>query len=66
MRLYRARNTLNIGQTIDMLIFKGQLFFVDSYLDLPNNPKNQQETISDWEELELKNNYGTIQIVKKI
>lgn len=66
MRFYRARDLLNVtpGQATPEMIYKGQLFFVDSPLDLPayNNDKQVNQY---WEELELHNNYGRITLRSK-
>ena len=66
MRLFRPKKTMNIGITTDLVIFKGQLFFVDTYLDLPANFSTPEVLKENWEELELHNNYGTVKLVQKI
>lgn len=51
-------------KSTEPLVFKGQLFFVDNYTDLPCY-NGEKEVDQNWDELKLYNNYGTIQLVGK-
>jgi len=65
MNFFRAKTNLNAGQTVDMPVFKGQLFYVDSSSELPSNNKTAEELKDNWEELVLHNNYGQIRLVPR-
>jgi len=65
MNFFRAKTNLNVGQTIDMPVFKGQLFYVDSSSELPGNNKTAEDLKDNWEELVLHNNYGQIRLVPR-
>lgn len=67
MRIYRAKSTLSgpaVNENPGNFIYKGQLFFVDNYTDLPCY-NGEKEVDQNWDELKLYNNYGTIQLVGK-
>lgn len=64
MRIYRANKDIQITSIDNKpLIYKGQMFFVDSVAELPHY--NEKAGDADWEELGLYNNYGTIQLTNQ-
>lgn len=64
MRIYRSKKDIQ-KLTIDNkpLIYKGQMFFVDSVVDLPHY--DEKTVVEEFEELGLWNNYGTIVLTNK-
>lgn len=64
MRIYRANKDIKqVSIDEKPLIYKGQMFFVDSVADLPNYDEKFGDV--DWQELGLSNNYGTIQLTSQ-
>lgn len=59
MRIYRAiKNIEKTGIENKPLIYKGQLFFVDSVVELPHY--DEKTVNEEFQELGFWNNYGTI------
>jgi len=65
MRIFVANKTMNGGVTIDMIVHKGQMFYVDMVEDLPFHNTDLEQVKEFWQELTLYNNYGQIRLVKK-
>ena len=64
MRIYRCKEDIK-NDPIDnsTLVYKGQMFFIDSVVELPFY---KEDTVTNyWEELGLYNNYGTIQLTNQ-
>lgn len=66
MRIYRAIKDIEepgVSNPSEILIYNGQMFFIDSVVDLPYY---DEKTVNEyWQELGLNNNYGTIQLTNQ-
>lgn len=63
MRMFRARKKLNLGILESIVIFKGQMFFLDDMTELPGYTVDT--VLDDWQELTLYNNFGQIHLTPK-
>lgn len=70
MRLFRAKkNSYEPGDVLNGLpsVLKGQVFFVDSQGELPYHYDTMKPEFKEfWQELEIHNHYGTMNLRGKI